>query len=572
MLNRLGPLSLHWKMQIAFFTVTFATLLYNRCVAFWQLRAQLVLLEQAGGGSAQMQAVQSDLAAQYNNFLWLSVLDVGVQLCVQALVIALLVRWLLKPLKCFQQAVNAIDDGDLTLNLVELTGTRDVAMLQSSTASTFDHDTVTQLARSFDHILKKLKGLIFHSHRHARHVTQSACQIATVAQDIEAAGQVERECSEQARQAIQALDVVVNNVRRQAQQTHEQAQSAREKSAESIRLVQSVMGDMIGISHGFAEAAQHAAQVHESVASISDALKEITSIAEQTNLLALNAAIEAARAGDSGRGFAVVADEVRALSVRTTSSAASVSAIIDALNHNASQSNDLMSRLVEDVQNNQARAERTSALLGEMTTSIDCFVATANSIHQDLGSQHEQFCALDETLEHIFKTLQETGLKIDNTTNISRSLFDLSQAMSDALGEFPEALIRQVSAEAAADGYDNERRIAPRAPGALMVGIQAGSRYYEGLSSNISETGIRILVNAQFKKGDRVALRIHPPNLDLSSYRSEPEIQIDAEVKWVSPDPEGKWQYGLHFLSLEPQQKAVIKQCYDFFEGYNVVT
>lgn len=570
-LNRLRSLSLQWRMQIVFFTVTLVTLLYNRAVTFFELRSQIDTVAQLQNNSQELQSLHAQLTANYSDFLWLSTIDIAVQLVIQFWVIYLLASLLLKPLSKLQQTVEAIDGGDLTAKLVDATGPNASDTHGSDDGAELRHnDVVSQLTDSLDHLLFKLKNLIFHSHRHTRHVTQSACQIATVAQEIDVAGQMERACSEQARQATQALDVVVNDVKQQAQQTHDQAQQAQEKSIECIRLVQSVMGDMIGISHGFSDAAQHTSEVHVSVDAIAGALKEITSIAEQTNLLALNAAIEAARAGDSGRGFAVVADEVRALSVRTTSSAASVSSIIDTLNHNASQSNDLMSRLVEDVQSNQARAERTKSLLDEMKVSIDSFVFTAGSIHQELGSQQQQFRALDGTLVDIFKTLEHTGLKIDNTANISRSLFDLSQSMSQVLGEFPEALIRQVSEDAAAKNSHHERRIAPRAPGALMVSVDVDGVHYEGLSSNISATGIRVVINAKLQNGARVTLHIHPPKMDLAAYRTQADVQIEAQVKWAKQDPEGKWQYGLHFLDLQPHQQTVIKQCYDFFEGYNV--
>ena len=58
--------------------------------------------------------------------------------------------------------------------------------------------------------------------------------------------------------------------------------------------------------------------ITQSIKTIEENTKAISSIAEQTNLLAMNAAIEAAHAGEAGKGFAVVADEIRKLSETST--------------------------------------------------------------------------------------------------------------------------------------------------------------------------------------------------------------------------------------------------------------
>jgi methyl-accepting chemotaxis protein len=537
------------------FALTLLSIIINRWISFTQLKAQVLLAESWPDAVESTRALKAELITQYNDFWWNTVIDIAVQSVVLFVVIYWLTRWMVSPFRRVQQVMTEISEGDFTQPLMS-----------------GDGSDLGQMSDSFNGILRRLKEIVFHVHRHVRHVTQAGCQIATVAQDIERSGQVERDCSEQARHATQALDVVVKAVKQQAQQTHTHALSVEGQSAECVQLVQSVMGDMISIASNVADAAGHVSAVHNCLDGIAVALSEITSIAEQTNLLALNAAIEAARAGDSGRGFAVVADEVRALSVRTTSSAARVSAIIDSLENSATQSNGLMSSLVDDVKNNQARAERTMTLLADMKSCIDGFVETAKSIYRDLESQEQQFTALDKTLSDIFDTLQETGLKIDNTANISHSLFDISHAMTEVLSTYPETFVKQLSQDLAFEKqHANDRRVAPRATGALMVGIQKDGQRFEGLSSNVSETGMRVLVNAVFQKGDRVKLQIHPPNMDLSAYRAQSDVEIQAQVKWVSQGDDGKYQYGLHFEALGATQRATIQQSYNFFEGFNVV-
>ena len=59
-----------------------------------------------------------------------------------------------------------------------------------------------------------------------------------------------------------------------------------------------------------------AAELAESLRSMSAAAAEITRVAMQTRLVALDASVQAKRAGDAGRGFAVVADAVKDLAAR----------------------------------------------------------------------------------------------------------------------------------------------------------------------------------------------------------------------------------------------------------------
>jgi methyl-accepting chemotaxis protein len=102
------------------------------------------------------------------------------------------------------------------------------------------------------------------------------------------------------------------------------------KAAEQV---QDTMGDMHQQAGAIASGAVSLGQRAGEIGKILELVNQFTG---QTSLLALNAEIEAARAGQAGRGFAVVAGEVGDLAQRSMQSTDSISAIITAVQGEAS--------------------------------------------------------------------------------------------------------------------------------------------------------------------------------------------------------------------------------------------
>ncbi|VVP24017.1 Methyl-accepting chemotaxis protein McpH [Pseudomonas fluorescens] len=321
---------------------------------------------------------QSQIYAEARRAMWMSS---GIGLAVALvclLLVVLLARGLVRPIRQVTAALVAIGSGggDLTQRL------------DSSRA-----DELGDLARGFNRFLDSQREMIGEVLTTSEHLRTAVSQVAKVVDNTAERSGRQQEMTDMVATAVHEMGLTVQEIAQNAgnaavasQSARDEAMQAREVVGGSIRHIES-MSDEIGIAAGAV------GELANQVASIDQVLAVIRGISEQTNLLALNAAIEAARAGDMGRGFAVVADEVRTLARRTQSSTDEIQQMIGSLKQGADNAVSSMHTGQAATGTGVESSQRTGASLTAITGQVE---RISDMNHQVATATEEQSAVTEE--------------------------------------------------------------------------------------------------------------------------------------------------------------------------------
>jgi methyl-accepting chemotaxis protein len=224
----------------------------------------------------------------------------------------LMARSLLNTLHLVANRANAIADGDLTGEELQVG----------------ENDQIGQLADAMNRMQTALGAIIGTVADTAGSLTGSAVSMGSASDQIHRRIDQQAQQTQQAATAMQEMSASIAEVSRHTQSAAETARAAAQTAREGGLIVKQMLGSMHSIAGAVTETSTTVGLLGEDSKRISQIVTVIDEIARKTNLLALNAAIEAARAGEQGRGFAVVAGEVRRLAESTGQATGEIAAMI----------------------------------------------------------------------------------------------------------------------------------------------------------------------------------------------------------------------------------------------------
>ncbi|MCF6754169.1 MULTISPECIES: methyl-accepting chemotaxis protein [Stutzerimonas stutzeri group] len=362
-----------------------------------------------------------DVEAEFKNYLMrFSIIGLFIA-AIMAVLVAILIRSITRPLRNSMSAMANIASGEADL-------TRDLDVS--------GNDELTTLGRDFNRFTGKLRSVISQLLETAQSLGQSSQTLGSVSGDAFQQSQQQLQQMELVATAINEVTYAVQEVAKNAEHAASEVGDAENQAGQGQQNIEASLQQIDQLSATISQAVGVIQSLADETTKIGSVLEVIGSIADQTNLLALNAAIEAARAGEQGRGFAVVADEVRLLAQRTQQSTAEIQTMIERLQKNSGAAVNVIMESNRASQLTVEQASQAGESLGQIAQALRNLSGLNASIASATLQQSHVVEDINQNVTQAAGLAQQSTDAAEQTREAGKHLGELAERLNSLLRQF----------------------------------------------------------------------------------------------------------------------------------------
>ncbi len=335
------------------------------------------------------------------------------------IVLALVVKAILNPLKDLVDVAKEISRGNLSVSIRQKSG-----------------DEIGVVSEAFHKMISNLKSLFLKIREGSLQITSASHQIRASA-DEQATGASEQSASvAETTTTVEELASTAFQIAENTKSVVEIANNSTRKAKEGDLMISDALSGIDEAKDKVAIVAKKILALGEKSQSIGNITKIIDSISDQTNLLALNAAIEAARAGEAGQGFAVVAAEVRKLAERSIEATEEIRQLITEIQTETNSTIMATEEGTKGVESAAMQVKKTSYTIKEITSMIQSTNNAAKEI--SLGTQQQQTASeqVVKSMENINEVTKQFVSITKQSASSANELSDLANILKSSVDEF----------------------------------------------------------------------------------------------------------------------------------------